>query len=164
MSSAPYTTQVPYKDKITDNETGLVDRSWATFFRNILTALDPLGTERYCAIVNNQTSDANIDGLSFDAEKVSQASVDYLIQRVTTGGGATELIESGTFYAAYKPTSEDWVLSDVPSTAGVTLSITADGQVQYTSSNISGTASISKITFRARSMAAKNSLYSVMGR
>lgn len=163
MGSAPFTIEVPYQNKVID-DSGLIERAWSIFFRNTTTAVDPLGIERTFEIINNKGVATDIEGLSFDKTKVSQASVDYLIQRVTTGGLASELIETGTFYAAYKPTSVDWVLSDVPSTAGVTLTITSSGQVQYTSTNITGaTAYISKITFRVRTLGAKND-YSKMGR
>jgi hypothetical protein len=160
--SAPFTIEVPRRDKLTD-ESGLVSRTWETFFRNVRSVLDPMGLEKYAELTNNQASAADIDGMKFSREYVSQVTVDYLIQRVTTGTGATELIETGTFYVAYKPTSQDWVLSNVPSTAGVTLSITSSGQVQYTTTNITGTASISKMTYRARTLAAKNSQYSLVG-
>lgn len=160
--AVPSTNTVPYQTPIADG-TGLVQRAWSFFFRGVQTALDPLGVEKYFTLVNNQAVAANIDGLSFDSAKVGQVTVDYLIQRVTTGGGATELIETGTFYAAFKPTSNSWFLINIPSTAGVILSITASGAVQYTSSSITGTASISKLTFRARTLAAKNSQFSTAG-
>jgi hypothetical protein len=162
LKAAPFSFEVPYKTPIAD-QGGLVQRAWSFFFRNVQSALDPLGVEKYFSLVNNQASAANIEGLKFDYAKVGQVIVDYLIQRVTTSTGATELIETGQFYLVYKPTSATWALTSGPSTAGITLSVTSAGQVQYTSSNITGTASISKITFRARTMAAKNSQYSVAG-
>lgn len=161
MKAAPISLDVPYDSDVVDNKR-VVTRPWSTFFRAIQSALFPLGTESAADIANNQVAAALIEGLSFDLRKVGMGAVDYYIQRVTTGGGAVELIESGTFYASYKPTSANWVLSNVPSTAGVTLSIDAGGAVSYTSSNVTGTALISKITFRARTLAAKN-YYSVMG-
>jgi hypothetical protein len=162
MKAAPYSFQVPYKNPVAGGD-GLVDRAWAFFFRSVQLALDPLGIEKYYSITNNQITAADIEGLKFDYTKVGQVTVDYLIQRVTTATGATELIETGAFYLAYKPTSGIWALTNGPSTAGVTLSIDPSGQVQYTSTNITGTASISKLTFRARTMAAKNSQYSIAG-
>lgn len=162
MKAAPSSFDVPYKNPVITND-GLVDRAWSLFFRGVQQALSPLGTEKAFSLVNNQSSAADIEGLVFDYTKVGQVSVDYLIQRVTTSTGATELIEAGTFYLAYKPTSNAWALSGGPSTAGITLSVTAAGQVRYTSSNITGTASISKITYRARTLSAKNAQYSVTG-
>ncbi len=159
----PITIQAPIKTPITD-ENGNLSRPWGVYLLEIEKALVPLGIEKYFELVNNTAVAADIEGLSFDKQKVSQASVDYLIQRVTTGGGAVEKIETGTFYLAYLPTSNNWVLSSVPSTAGVTLTVTSGGQVQYTSSNETGTASISKLTYKARTLAAKNSQYSEAGR
>lgn len=159
MAFIPKTLDVLYRDKIV-GENGLVSRTWGEFFRLLQISLNALGLEQYFLIENNQSSAINIDGLSFDKRFVSQSSVDYLIQRVTD---AIEKIETGTFYAAYLPTTDSWVLSNLPSTAGITLSVTSDGQVQYTSTNLAGIESISKITWRARTMAAKNSLYSQMG-
>jgi hypothetical protein len=159
----PVSVTVPYQDAVVDKKDLLITRTWSFFFRSIQAALDPLGVEQYFTLVNNQSVAADIDGLKFDLAKVGQVTVDYLIQRVTTGGGATELIETGTLYAAYKPTSNDWFLINVPSSAGITLSITSSGQIQYTSTNVTGTASISKLTFRARTLAAKNSQYSSAG-
>jgi hypothetical protein len=163
MKAAPQSLEVPYTTQVVEQGAWTINRVWGEFFRIMQARVSPLGYEQYFTIVNNQAVDADIDGLIFDKAKVGQAAIDYVIQRVTTGGGATELIETGTFYAAYKPTSDDWVLSSVPSTAGVTLAITSAGQVTYTSSSVSGTAWISKITFRARTLAAKNAEYSRAG-
>lgn len=163
MKSTPETLQIPNQTSIT-NKNGEMSQPWESFFRGVQSSVDPLGSERHATIVNNQSSAANVEGLSFSYKSVSQATVDYLIQRVTTGGGAVEQIETGVFYLVYKPTSNTWVLSSGPSSAGVTLSVTSAGQVQYTSTNVGGTASISKITFRARTLAAKNSLYSTVGK
>lgn len=163
MRVSSSTFEVPIRDQVTD-ESGLLSRVWENFFRSIRKNLEPLGSEKFADILNNQASAVDIEGLSFDLRTVSQVSVDYLIQRVTTGGGATELIETGTFYLVYKPTSLTWVLSNGPSASGLTFSVTANGQVRYTSSNITGTPSISKIIYRARVLAGKNSQYSEAGR
>lgn len=86
---------------------------------------------------------------------------------MTTSTGATELIEGGCFQVAYSPTSDDWDLTFIgtpgPDDTGVDLSVDSDGQVQYVSSSITGTASISKITWRARTLSAKHSSYSSAG-
>jgi len=157
------TLQTPIQTPLTDNQ-GKLTRPWEDYFRDLTSVVVLLGTERSFQLNNNQAAAADVTGLKFSYKSVSQVTIDYLIQRVTTGGGAQELIETGQFYLAYKPTSDTWVLSGGPTTAGVTLSVSSAGQVQYTTSNITGTASISKITYRARSLAAKNSLYSEMGR
>lgn len=164
MKNAPITFKPPYKSALAD-QSGLASKDWSFFFRRMMDLLIPLGAEKNFSLVNNQAVAADIEGMKFDSERESQAIVDYLIQRVTTGGGAQEKIEAGSFYAAFRPTSNNWILTgDVPTaTSGVTLSVTALGQVQYVSTNLTGTASISKIAFRVRTLAAKNSQYSEVG-
>lgn len=165
--AAPKTNEVPYRNPLVTAQ-GIVSDVWSKFFRNAMDAIDPLGTEKFFPLVNNQGSAADIDGLKFSQESVSQVTVEYLIQRVTTGGGATEKIQSGIFILTYLPTTSSWSLVTIgtpgPDVSGVTLSVTSTGQVQYTSTNFSGTESISKITYRARTLAAKNSLYSLVGK
>lgn len=163
MKAAPITMQVPLKTQVVD-EIGNISRPWGVYLLNLEKSLVPLGIEKSFELTNNNAVAADIEGLSFDAAKVSQAAVDYLIQRVTTGGGAVEKIETGTFFAAYLPTSNNWVLSEVPSTAGITLTVTSGGQIQYTSTNETGAPSISKLTYKARTLSAKNSQYSEAGR
>lgn len=113
------------------------------------------------------TPRGDITDLKFNSKKVSQAIVDFLIQRVTTSTGATELIESGVFAVSYNPTSADWSLTMIgtpgPDDSGVDISIDSNGQVQYRSSSITGTASISRYTWRARTLSAKHSTYSSVG-
>lgn len=158
---------VPYRDPMTDSS-GIVSQVWQYFFRGLFSAIDPLGVEKTFPLANNVTPTIlnpalDIDGLSFNFKNVGMVIVDYVIQRVTTSTGAMEKIEGGSFILVYKPTSLTWVLSSGPSTAGITLSVTSAGQVQYISSNLTGTPSISKITWRARTLASKNALYSTPG-
>lgn len=163
--ASPKSLQIP-RDAISD-ENGILTVAWQQFFAYLRNLVDPLGDERFSDIVNNQASAANIDGLSFDYRVVSQGIIEFLVQRVTTGAGAVEIISSGVIHAVYKPTSATWALkipwTAGPSASGLTFSITSDGQVQYTSTNETGTASISKITYRVRTLGAKNAKYSRMG-
>lgn len=162
------TTQflVPYKDKMLE-VSGYLTRPWELFFRTTAKSIETLGSEKYFQIVNDTFVETDVDGLAFTSSTVSQAVVDFLIQRVTTGGGATELITSGTFHAVFKPASNLWDIvymgTPGPSASGVTFTITATGQVQYTSTYITGTESISKLTYRARTLGGKSSLYSEVG-
>ena len=157
----------PFQDKIS-NEGGYVLETWTDFFAAVADALIPLGKEKSYQLKNNLAVAESIEGLSFDSRRISQVVVDFYIQRVTTGSGATEIVTTGTFHLAYKPTSNSWAIVTIgtpgPSTSGVTFSITADGSVQYTSTNVTGTAQISKITWRARTMAAKSNIYSTAGK
>lgn len=163
MKAAPRSLKIPRDTPLTD-ESGNLNRQWDEYHRDMRDRVEAMGVEKSFELTNNQASAANIEGLYFDCKSVSQATVDYLIQRITTGGGAQEKVEGGHFYLVYLPTSDSWSLSNGPSTAGITLSVTSAGQVQYTSTNLTGAASISKITFKARTLAAKNSQYSQVGR
>lgn len=109
-------------------------------------------------LVNNQSAVANITGLLLDATKYLAATVDYYIYRATTSTGASELIESGSLKAMFKTNAATWALYENPISgddSGVTFSIvTATGQVQYQSSNQSGTyaAGTSFIKFQIKGM------------
>ncbi len=157
---------VPLRDRLTD-ASYIVSSVWASFFRSIYDRLYPLGIERSFVIVNNQVAAADVTGLKVNARGVSQAFVEFLVQRVTTGGGAVELIETGYFVLSYNPTADDWNISlthiNAPDNSGVDFTVTTAGQVQYTSSNIAGDASISRMFYRMRTMAGKSSQYSSQG-
>lgn len=158
--------RVPFESPVEDGS-GIITRPWQTFFRLLKELVDPMGSEKIATLVNNQAGAADISGMILDSSQVSHGVIEYLIQRVTTGGGATELITGGMFHLVYKPTTAAWAIQAIgtagPSTSGITFSVTAAGQVQYTSTNITGTASISRIVFRMRTLGGKNSQYSTQG-
>ena len=157
------TLNPPFRESISSRD-GFISPAWTSYFSILTQLVSPLGSERSFTITNNQAVAADIEGMSFSAKTVSQAVVDFYIQRVTD---SNEEITSGTFHATYLPASVDWALTMMgtpgPDAIGLTFSITDSGQVQYTSTNVTGTITISKITWRARTLAAKNSQYSVMG-
>lgn len=155
----------PFKD-ILAGPNGFLASSWERFIRSSYERLLPLGVENSFSLKNNQSVAVDITDLKFSARAVSVAFIDFLIQRVTTGIGAVQLTAAGTIAAVYRPTSVAWEIHAIgtagPSTSGITFSITAAGQVQYTSTNVGGTAQISKICWRDRTLAGKNNLYSSM--
>lgn len=159
--------QVPIREAIADN-TGLVSQIWSWFFKGTWERLYPLGIEQSFQLANNIASPTEVTGLVFNSDGVSQAVVEYLVQRVTTGTGAHELIESGIFIVCYRPTTVGWsivlVQINKPDDSGVDFTVTSSGQVQYTSSNIPGTPSISTVYWRSRTIGGKNYQYSKMGR
>lgn len=170
--------KMPDRDPIVDNR-AMVSRPWSEFFRLMRDLLSPLGSEKIFDIKNNIGLEAapnnvpiNIDGLVFDSGTVSHAIVDYVIQRLTVDPGTpvtinTELSQAGCFHLVFKPGSKVWSLVQIgtpgPDASGVTLSVTTAGQVQYKSTNISGTPSISRIIYRARTLAGKHANYSKAG-
>lgn len=166
MGTLKRSFEIPYKNAVIE-KTNLFSQSWEWFFKEIYSRLYSLGSEDIFEIANNQSTPSNIDGLQFTKTGVSQATVDFLIQRVTTSTGATELIETGIFVVSYNPTSNDWSLTMIgtpgPDDSGVDFSIDATGQVKYASSSITGTASISRVIWRARTLSAKHSTYSLVG-
>jgi hypothetical protein len=160
---AAETELVPYRDEVVDQDRKL-SSVWSSFYRTIQNLVLYIKRETSFPLVNNQVAAANIEGLSFDKRYYSQAIVEYLIQRVTSGSG---LIESGRVVAVYSPFSDAWTVAKVADVSvgviGVTFSITAAGQIQYTTTNQAGTASISRIVYRLRQIEAKSSLYSQVG-
>lgn len=99
-------------------------------------------------VANNQSSAANVTGLSFDTTEVRSAIISYSIYRSTS---LSELSECGHIFATYKSTANSWEFTPVGTgDAGVTFSITSAGQVQYTSTNLSGTSYVGKLKFSAK--------------
>lgn len=166
MAAPSRSFSVPYSDAVVSAK-GVLTSVWAGFFRALYEAVLPLGFEYSSQIANNQSSAADIENMKVSERAVSYAHVEYLVQRVTTETGATELVESGQFELLYRPTDAEWVLhvlsEETPDDAGIDFSVTAVGQVQYTTSNISGTASISRIVWRMRTLAGKSAQYSSQG-
>lgn len=166
MATPSDSFDVPYSSTVID-KTLMLTAGWVNFFRSLYDRLMPLGIERSFQIPNNIASAADVESLKVNARSVSQAIVEFLVQRVTVGVGATEVIESGSFMLTYNPTSADWqytpVLINLPDDSGVDFTVTTDGQVQYTSSNITGTGSISRVVWRMRTLAGKSSQYSSQG-
>jgi len=153
----------PEREPISDNS-GVVNYSWQAFFRKIGEILKYLGFETSFKIVNNTSSAADITYLKLDKQFTSVAIIDYFIQRITS---SVELNQSGTLHAVYEHSSATWNLREYgtagPDSAGITFSITSSGQIQYTSSNIAGTETISRLIYRKRELAGKTSVYSKMG-
>lgn len=166
MAIAQESLSVPYNDRSVDKE-GYLSDIWTRFWQSLFDRVYPLGVENSFTLANNQSAAADIEGLKVNSRAVSMAIVEFLVQRVTTSTGATELIEAGSFILSYNPTANDWNISltniNAPDNSGVDFTVTALGQVQYTSTNITGTASISRVVWRMRTLAAKSALYSSQG-
>jgi hypothetical protein len=89
-------------------------------------------------IVNNQASAADVTGMSFDGATEPSFTLDYFISRTSS---LESYAQAGKLRGAYNATTSTWYLSDDFSgqNSGVTFSITSAGQVQYVSSNVTGT-------------------------
>jgi hypothetical protein len=154
--------EVP-KDQLQDRG-GILNQAWFWFFRAVHDRLNPLGSETSVQLENNISEAKAVEGLKVNQRGVSQATVEFLVQRVTS---VSELIETGSFILSYNPTSEDWNISltniNQPDDSGVDFTVDATGQVLYTSSDLSGTPIISRIVYRMRTLSAKSALYSSVG-
>jgi len=91
------------------------------------------------SIINNQTTAADITGLSFVNTTVRAFNVDYTVYRKTdTASSAVAAV--GRFRAVYNTQAGVWNSSqDSAGDSSIELSVTPSGQVQYTSTDISGT-------------------------
>jgi hypothetical protein len=98
-------------------------------------------------IANNQVSAANVSNLVFDGAVAKKFIVDYGLYRSTD---TTSLAQAGRLRGVYNEDAAEWYLSDDYSgqNAGVTFSITNGGQIQYTSSNMSGTGYVGTLEYR----------------
>jgi hypothetical protein len=147
--------QPPFKDRIFESDY-FVSRAWQAFFRRCGEVLRFIGSEQTFPLVNNQGSAADITPLKFDKSYTTVVFIDYFVQRITS---STKKNQAGIKIAVYDADANSWVISEYgtsgPDAAGITFSITSTGQVQYTSSNLAGTETISRIVFRTRELAAK---------
>lgn len=130
---------------------------WGEDLTNILEALsdvanNSLGTgdilNTSFNVANNQSAVANVNGLSFNTSLVRSAIIQYSLYRSST---TTELSESGHIYVTYKSTAGTWeIAQSYVGSSGVTFSITNSGQIQYTSTNFSGSSYSGKMKFNAK--------------
>jgi hypothetical protein len=166
MATTRESIDVPYREAVVD-PSRLLSVVWTDFFRSLFDRVYSLGSEQSCPLVNNQASPADVVGLKVNSRAVSQATVEYLVQRVTTGGSAVELTESGIFILTFNPTGNSWNIHAVnegsPDDAGITFSVTAAGQVRYTTTSVAGDPSLSRIVWRMRTLAGKSAQYSSQG-
>lgn len=97
---------------------------------------------------NNISSVTNVTGLQFDAAIIRSAIIEYSIYRSTN---SEEGSECGTMLATYSSTDDSWEVARYSvGDSGLTFTVTAGGQFQYTSTNMSGTGYSGLMRFRAR--------------
>lgn len=99
-------------------------------------------------LANDQSSAASINGFAFSTSFVRAFQAEYFIERDTDS--ITKLTESGILYGNYNSEDGSWGLAlETIGDAGVTFSITSAGQIQYTSTNLSGSSYVGQIKFSA---------------
>lgn len=126
---------------------------WAEAVTTVLSNLQGVDdiAETTFTIANNTSSAADIVGLVFNPSTVRSAVVDYSIYRSTS---TTELAEKGKLELVYKnggTIGSKWTIGQVyfGDDAGVRFTMTDAGQIQYTSTNMTGTDYSGEIKFEA---------------
>lgn len=141
--------------EIPDN---LESPGWGEGLSDYLEAVaDALGTvqnaedilQTSATINNNQTSSANITLLAFSTSRILSFTIEYYIERVYDGG--TILVEDGFITGNYDGTTFNFTRESSGTEAGVVITVTAGGQFQYTSSNLTSQTS-GIITFKAKTI------------
>lgn len=99
-------------------------------------------------IANNQGSPTSITGFLFDSSDYRSAHVFVEVRRKTD---TNEKKSIGFIRALYRENSSTWELIDElgGDDDGVIFSITAGGQVQYTSDSLAGSNYVGEIRFKA---------------
>lgn len=90
------------------------------------------------SILNNQAAPTAIVGLVFDKATVKAGSFLFDIERQTD---SSNVLETGHGFVTFDPVADNWRVAIASSfdSAGVTFIITASGQIQYTSDDLTGT-------------------------
>lgn len=154
--------RAPYNENIVDGGYKL-SRIWQSFFAKIQLILAYVGPEYSFPLVNAQATAAPITDLLFDFQYTSRVEIDYLIQRTTS---TNEVVRSGKLNAIWRPKSLSWSIAEVTGmgdASGITFTISAKGQINYTSTDVTGTKVISRMVFRITELAGKTAVYSNVG-
>lgn len=142
-----------YPENGTEPSWGEEASGWAEAVTNLLASLNTDGDILTTSFspANNQSSAANVVGLTFDGTVLQGFVCDYSIYRTN---GILSYSETGTVHGAYNTLTSTWEMAisgiNVGDT-GITLSINNGGQIQYTSTNIVGGTHSCRMVFRARS-------------
>lgn len=134
-------TDPSWGENVTDAVTAIVD-----VLNNLGGTGDILTTSFNTA--NNVSSPTNVTALSFDTSQIRSAVITYSSYRKTS---LSELSETGIILITYKSIAATWELAQYSvGDSGMVFTITNAGQVQYTSSNLSGTSYVGKLKFSAK--------------
>lgn len=124
---------------------------WAEGVTGVLDSLSGLGTinETQSTIDNNVLVPSPIAGFVFSASQVEGADISYRVYRKTD---TQEFSEKGTLSVVYKPGDADkWFISreiSVGDDSQLAFDIDVNGQVTYTSSNVTGANYMGFIKFK----------------
>jgi hypothetical protein len=108
---------------------------------------------------NNSSSNVTITNLSFPASEVRSATIFYSVYRNTANSGpadAQEVAEGGTLlivYNASNPVGNKWeIVRQFAGNANITFSITDLGQLQFSTTSLTGINHTGKLSYRAISI------------
>jgi len=95
------------------------------------------GVQTNFTIVNNQNVALDLTGLVFDKVTIKSVRILFDIHRESVGNNLNEM---GELFVLFDPVADDWILSfdSKFDDSEVIFTITAAGQIQYTSSNLTG--------------------------
>ncbi len=98
------------------------------------------------SISDNVTAATSITGLLFNPASVLAFTLEYTISRATS---STTVCSVGRFRGVYNSLSLTWSFSDdyAGQDVGIAFSITAGGQVQYTSTSLAGTGHVGQLKY-----------------
>jgi hypothetical protein len=128
--------------------------AWAQAVTSALTNVSGTGDIPQTSFsLENSGGPLPITDFAFDPLQVRAAICEYAIYRKTDTAG-DERIEVGTIHLGYKTVADTWEITvSGAGNAGVTLSITDAGQVEYTVSEpLDGANYSGAIKFRARAL------------
>lgn len=104
-------------------------------------------------MTSNSNTNVILPNLTFPPSDVQGAIIFYSVFRQTTGSGATTVSETGELLINYNPTfptNQKWAISrDFVGNADVTFSISDVGQLQFSSSSITGLDHTGTIVYQA---------------
>lgn len=101
-------------------------------------------------ILNNQAAFVNISAFTFSTASVRRIDCEYLIERSTLTP-SQKIVEAGRIEGFYDGTNWSWAVQSVGD-AGIEFNINTSGNVQYKSSDLSGTGYVGQIKFRAKTV------------
>jgi len=125
-----FTTPTQPSDITPVSDTDLVDKEYVDDLIN--------GTEISFTLANNQAAASNVTGISFAGATYKSAQVKFWIRRTST---TTEKFSAGTIYFIFDSLNNvmDAYAYFSGENVGVEFSCTTGGQLQYTTTNFSGT-------------------------
>lgn len=114
---------------------------------NNLTSVDDILLTSF-SLTNNQSTFADIAGLQFSKTSVRSAEI---VLNVYITSSTEELQETIHMTLSYKNTLDEFrlAISSSGDNSGITFNVTSNGQIQYKSTNVTGTGYVGTIKFKA---------------